>query len=160
MRLFADSSALAKRYLREPGRDVVLARCAAADEVLISFLAPIEVVSALNRLRRAARLTDEQYEELKKKLTADAQNATVVLPGPSVEAGAFRCLESAPLRASDAVHVASALECRPDLFLTGDRRQHEAAKGMGLKVEFVGEGRRKGAGAAAHAGDSQEDPDR
>jgi len=38
MRLFADSSALAKRYLPEPGRETVLARCAAADEMIISFL--------------------------------------------------------------------------------------------------------------------------
>lgn len=149
MRLFAGSSALAKRYIPEPGRDVVLARCAAADEVIVSFLAPIEVVSAFNRLRRAGLLTDEEYEGVKQKLVADAQNATLVLPGPSIEAGAFACLEHAPLRASDAVHVASALECRPDLFLTGDQRQYEAAKGMGLKVEFVGERRGDGGGGTA-----------
>lgn len=115
MRLFADSSALAERCLREPGRDVVLARCAAADEVIISFLAPIEVVSAFNRLRRAGLLTDEECGGVKQKLVADAHNATVVLSAPSIETGAFRCLERAALRASDAAHVASALECRPDL---------------------------------------------
>jgi len=138
VRLFLDSSALAKRYLPEPGRGLVLARCAAADAVIISFLAPIEVVSALNRLRRAGRLTDEQYRELKQKLLADAQNATVVQPGPSIQTRAFDCLERVPLRASDAVHVASALECRPDLFSTGDQRQYKAAKEMGLNAELVG----------------------
>ncbi len=138
MRLFTDSSALVKRYVSEPGRDVVLARYAAADEVIISFLAPIEAVSAFNRLRRGGRLTDEQYEGPKHKLMGDVQNATVVLPGSSIQTGPFGCLERAPLRASDAVRVASALECQPDLFLAGDPRQYEAAKGMGLKVELVG----------------------
>ena len=138
MRLFADSSALVKRYIPEPGRDVVLARCAAADEVILSFLAPIEAVSAFNRLRRAGRVAEGEYGELKRKLMADVENATVLLPGPSIAAGAFACLESASLRALDAVHVASALECRPDLFLTGDQRQYDAAKAMGLKAELVG----------------------
>lgn len=137
MRLFADSSALAKRYIPEPGRDIVLARCAAADEVIISFLAPIEVVSAFNRLRRAGRLSDEQYDELKLKLTTDVQHATVVQPGPALVPTAFACLERAPLRASDAIHVASALQCNPDLFLSGDHRQCVAARAMGLNVEEI-----------------------
>jgi hypothetical protein len=29
------------------------------------------------------------------------------------------------------------MERSPDLFLTGDQRQYEAAKGMGLKAELV-----------------------
>jgi len=137
MRLFPDSSALAKRYLPEPGRDIVLARCEAADEIILSFLAPIEVVSAFNRLRRAGRLTDAQYDELKGKLTTDVANTTVIYPDPSFVPSAFACLEGAPLRACDAIHVASALECSPDLFLSGDHRQCAAARAMGLTVEEI-----------------------
>jgi len=141
MRLFLDASALVKRYVVESGTDQVLHRLREADELLVSRLALPEVVSALNRRRREGRLTDEEYAACKELVRADTGNTAVIELSSDVVERAFACLESAPLRASDAVHVASALDCRADLFLTGDQRQYEAAKKMGLKAEFVGQQR-------------------
>jgi hypothetical protein len=137
MRLFLDSSALLKRYIPEPGTDRVIALCAQAREMLLSTLAPIEVISAFSRLRRLKAITDDEYNSAKQKLMADLQNATVMELRPSVGAGAIVCLERSPLRASDAIHVATALECSPDLFLSADHRQCEAARTAGLKVEEI-----------------------
>ncbi|MBM4038538.1 MAG: type II toxin-antitoxin system VapC family toxin [Planctomycetes bacterium] len=138
MRLYLDSSALMKCYLPEPGCDRVLALFAEATEVILSVLVVPEGVSVLNRCRREGRISAAQYGDLKKMLMADVAHATVIELGPAVIARAVQCLEAAPLRASDSVHVASALECHPDRFLTGDERQHEAAQAVGLNSELVG----------------------
>jgi len=138
VRLFADSSALVKRYIAEPARELVLARCAEADEILASIIAMPEIMATLNRLQRAGTLSDEEYKALKQRVLADMEHATIVSITPTVLASTIMSLERAPLRAMDAIHVASALGCSPDRFLTADQRQHEAAEAMGLKSEFVG----------------------
>ena len=138
MRLFLDSSALMKSYLPEPGTDRVLALCAEAQEVIVSVLAVPEGISTLNRVRRQKLISDEDYDALKTTLMNDVGNSTVVPLSPSIVTQAVMCLERAPLRGCDAVHVAAALETAPELFVTGDRRQSSAARELGLKVETVG----------------------
>jgi len=138
MRLFLDSSALAKRHIREPGSDRVVARLQEADETVLSVLAATEVVSALNRRRREGRLDDAAYQARKHDLTEDLNHATVLDLTPSVLAKAVSLLERFVLRSSDAIHIATAVEAGPDLFLSGDHRQCEAARAEGLNVEEVG----------------------
>jgi predicted nucleic acid-binding protein len=97
-----------------------------------------EIVATLNRLRRAGTLSGEEYKALKQRALADMEHATIVPITPEVLASTIESLERAPLRAMDAIHVASALGCSPDRFLTADQRQHAAAQAMGLKSELVG----------------------
>ena len=141
MRAFLDSSALAKRYIhgyvREPGAARVCTLLETARELLLSVLAVPEVVSALNRLCRESKLTREQYEATKQLLVADVRDATIVALTQTVLARSVDCLEQHPLRASDAIHVSSALEAGVDCFVSADRRQCEAARAMGLSVEEV-----------------------
>jgi len=137
MRLYLDSSALAKRYIDEPGAARVRACLASAGELFLSVLTLPEVAAALNRLRREGRLSDAAYESCKGRLLADLADASVVSLTPGLLSVAVRCLESAPLRAADAVHVACALEVAPDRFVSADRRQCEAARAMGLRVEEI-----------------------
>lgn len=106
--------------------------------MLLSILAPTELISGFNRLRRLGRITGEEYHALKQRLATDLEHVVLIELSPQVRGRATACLEQAPLRASDAIHVASALEYGPDRFLTADRRQHEGAEAMGLESEFVG----------------------
>ncbi|MBM4035193.1 MAG: type II toxin-antitoxin system VapC family toxin [Planctomycetes bacterium] len=138
MRLFLDSSALAKRYVREVGTDRVVALCTEADEVIVSVIALPEVVSTLNRLRREGRLTESEYATMKQEVVDDLTEAITMDVSPSIVEKALVRLERSPLRASDALHIASAQEAGPDLFLTGDRRQRGGASDAGLRVEGVG----------------------
>lgn len=50
---------------------------------------------------------------------------------------AIRCLEQYPLRTLDALHIGTALAYQPDLFVSADRRQVEAAKREGLAVAYL-----------------------
>ena len=137
MRVFLDSSALLKHYIDEPGSRRVRTRLRKAQELLLSVLAWPESISALNRLRREGALDDAQYAVIKKRFAEDLASATIVALADDVLDTAVRCLEEAALRASDAIHVASAAVAGVDCFVSADRRQCEAARAMGLAVEEV-----------------------
>ncbi len=138
MIVYMDSSALAKRYVREEGSDRVLELTREATEIVLDVLCVPEVLSGCNRLRRETRISFEQYLMIKAELTEDVREATVIDLGNDVVATAIRCLEESSVRTLDALHVAAAATYACDLFVTGDKRQMEAARLMGLAVEFLG----------------------
>ena len=64
MRIYVDSSALAKRYVHEPGTEAVLTKCAEATEIVVSVICLPELVSGFTRLLREELITAEQYYSL------------------------------------------------------------------------------------------------
>lgn len=134
MRVFFDTSALAKRYVEEDGSEQVRSLCAEADALGVSVLAVPELISTLCRLVREGRLSSEDYRSLKSALQADLSDADLCDLSQAAFEQTLRCLESHPLRALDALHVGSALAYQPDLFVSADRRQVEAAGREGLAV--------------------------
>lgn len=56
---------------------------------------------------------------------------------PAVITQTMRCLENNVLRAMDALHLGCALMVEPDIFVSSDHRQIEAAGREGLKVMEV-----------------------
>jgi predicted nucleic acid-binding protein len=132
--LFLDTSAFAKRYVAEPGSDRVLAHCARADALVVSAICLPELVSTLSRLVRERSLSKTDYRKLKTAMLGDLADIDICPVSPAVIEQATALLEAHPLRAMDAIHVASALACQCDLFLTADRRQLAAARSSGLKV--------------------------
>ena len=138
MRLFLDSSALAKRYVDEPGTQRVLNLCHGADEIILSGLCVPELISGFNRLRREEKLTPARYRALKRQLAADIEETTTIDLTPLIIDRTITCLERVPLRALDAVHLACAIESMCDIFLTADHKQWQAATQLGLMVEMVG----------------------
>ncbi len=137
MRIFLDSSALAKRYIAEPGTELVTRLCRQADEIILSTLCIPELISGLNRLKREGVLSTSRYRGLKRALAEDVEDAAMVDLTPAIIDRAISCLERTPLRALDAVQLASALESRCDLFVTADRRQGGAAARLSLKTEII-----------------------
>lgn len=135
MNVFLDSSALAKRYVREPGSDRVDEILALASSLGIAVICLSEVVSALCRLRRERRLSMQQYAKAKDALFRDVDDASVVHFTDQVVASAVELLERWPLRSSDALHVACAAEWAAELFVSADETQCKAARGFGLRVE-------------------------
>jgi uncharacterized protein len=137
MRVFFDSSGLAKRYIRERGSDEVEEVLSAAVDVGLSVVAPAEVVSALSRLRRQGTLRPDQYDLAKNALFTDLDDMTIVGVTNPVVAGAIGLLEEHALRTLDALHVASAVEWKADLFVSSDKRQIAAASKSGLRARRV-----------------------
>jgi len=129
--LFVDTSALVRRYVQGPGRDLVVEAMAADDAWCASALCRSETLLALHRLA----VTPSQHERMWGRLRDD-WDAFVVVPVDD------RCLAHAVelgatygLRTVDAVHLAAADRLpRPARYVTFDRRQIPAASALGFEV--------------------------
>ncbi len=137
MRVFLDSSAFAKRYIRETGTAEVLDWCDRASELALSGVALAEIVAAFCRLRRDGVLSPRDYDRLKANFLEDIRDVAVCDLTPPVMASAIRALERSPLRGMDAIHIGSAVAIGADVFLSADRKQHDAALAAGLESRLV-----------------------
>ena len=137
MRVFFDSSAFVKRYVREEGTDVVLSWCDQATELCLSGIALPEIVSAFCRLLREDLVSPVQYRHLKTMLMADISDAAICDLSPEVIRQSIISLEKNVLRGMDAIHLGSALALNVDLFVSADARQCDAATQAGLRVVLV-----------------------
>ena len=140
MNLFLDSSALAKRYIQEPGSDLVEEFLQSAASLGLCTLAAPEVISALCRRQREKTLSQQQYRRAKEALFADIADASIIQITDAVAVRAVELLEQCPLRAADALHIAAAAEWDADYFVSADQRQCAAARGCGLRVKELPNG--------------------
>ena len=137
MKVFLDTSAFAKRYIAEPGSDRVMALCEQADSLVVSVICLPELISTLSRLTREKRLAKADYLKLKGDAMADLADVDMCQITSDILSSVVSLLESHPLRAMDALHVACALAVAPDIFASADQRQLSAAQKVGLKIVDV-----------------------
>jgi len=144
---YLDTSALIKRYVDEIGSDWLRATLAGQlpPSIIIVHLAVVEVTSALRRRLREGALTQRDYVQAQNAFRADCLNdyEIVTVIGETLDK-ANHLLEQHPLRAYDAVHLASALianqqllanKLAPLTFLSADDRLNRAAVAEGLAVD-------------------------
>ena len=137
MRVFLDSSALAKKYIAEKGSERMMALWRDAEDISLSILCVPEVLSACNRLRREKKLDDATYRAIKQVFLHDIEDTNLVTVVPAIIEGAVSCLEGGTMRTLDAIHVASAMSSGAELFVTSDSRQAAGARAMKLQTELV-----------------------
>ena len=135
MKTYLDSSAFAKRLIEENGSNGVESICASASELGLSVLCVPEIISALRRCLREHTLTQTQYNEAKQRLLDDVRDADIITLTPSVIGSAIMVIETSPVKAMDALHIACALEWGAELFASSDKQQLRAAKRAGLKTQ-------------------------
>ena len=144
---YADSSALVKRHIPEIGSAWIEQEfdAAAGNRVITAKLTVIEVLSAMNRRQREASISATEYAKFSSDFLAFVQSdyriselTDAILPK------AQRLLETYPLRAGDAIQLASALLANAQLqtanlpaliFLASDARLLTAANGEGLPID-------------------------
>jgi predicted nucleic acid-binding protein len=137
LKTFLDTSALAKRYIEEPGSAAVEKIFRETDELGLSIVVVPEMISALNRLMREKKLDAGIYGTVKRLFSEDIGGADIVELAEEVVALAISLIETNPIRALDAIQVASAIRWKADLFVTSDRRQSKSAAKAGLKTKFI-----------------------
>jgi predicted nucleic acid-binding protein len=137
VKVFFDTSALAKRYIAEQASEKVIALCQEADDLVVSVVCLPELISTFCRLVREKKLIKPQYRKLKADAMYDLGGAHICLITDEVLGSAIPLLEAHALRSSDALHVACALAVEPDLFVSADHRQLSAAKKSGLTIVDV-----------------------
>jgi predicted nucleic acid-binding protein len=139
---FFDTSALIKRYVNEPGRREVL-QLLRKNHCIVSALLPMEVRSALRRRVAEGTLEETRIPAILKRFTADRAFWTFIDVSREVVASAETLCAAHPLRALDAIHVASAqlfasrLGRSNLLFVSADERQASAAAAVGMRTRFI-----------------------
>ena len=134
---YFDTSALIKRYVNEPGRLEVL-KLLRKNACVVSAVLPIEVRSALRRRVTEGTLDKDRVSAILKRFTADRAFWTVIEVSREVLAAAETLTAAHPLRALDAIHVASAhlfvtrIGSSAFTFVSADTRQITAAIALGL----------------------------
>ncbi len=139
MKLAVDSSAFAKRYVKENGSDQLYQILQDATKLALCVTLVPEITSGLNRRKREGSLSLENYNLAKKQLLNDVRDATILQITPSVVLQSIKLLEANVLRAMDALHIACALEWQADLFITSDIKQFEAALNAGISSDLIGQ---------------------
>jgi uncharacterized protein len=112
--LYFDASALAKRYVREKG-SLKVRRLVAAHLPTTSRYSAVEIASALARRAREGAIAADDCERAVAALSDDLAAMLVVELTPEVAAGALALLQRHPLRAGDAIQLASCLELQNEL---------------------------------------------
>ena len=136
MKVFLDSSAFTKRYIVESGSGKVAALIEQADDLAASIICLPELISSFSRLVRE-KLSKANYLKLKDNALADLADVGICQITPDVLASTAKLLESNPLRAMDAIHIACAHAVEADVFVSADHRQLAAARKFGLKIVDV-----------------------
>ena len=138
MKVFFDSSSLAKRYIDGQGSSEVENILLEASQLAVSIIAVPEILSGLNRRIREGFITVADYKAIKKQIAEDMEDTIILQLAPEVISASTTLLEKNALRAMDALHIACAVEWRAELFVTSDKRQLSAAKYAGLESNYVG----------------------
>jgi len=140
---YFDTSALIKRYVREPGSTRV-AFLLRRHDLLSSSITPVEVMSALCRKKRNGELSEEDFAATLSRIRAERTRWELIEVGGAVLSRAEEIVQGAvPVRALDALHVAclTTFEAAAGIriaFITSDGRQRHAAVRLGLDVIWVG----------------------
>ena len=134
--IYLDASALVKLFVPEPESDDLNRALAGLTDVIVSDLALTEMASALGRRVREQRLTRGKAQSLYRealKVHASAHHAELT---PPIHRRAERLMLSlpTPLRALDALHLATALDAEVATVVTFDPRLRDAARSQGLFV--------------------------
>ncbi len=139
---YFDTSALIKRYVTEPGRHEVL-QLLRKNECVVSAVLPVEVRSALRRRVTEGTLDATRVARILKRFTADRAFWTFVEVSREVLAAAETLSAVHPLRALDAIHVASAQLFTDRIgspvftFVSADTRQTTAAAALGMTTRHI-----------------------
>lgn len=96
-----------------------------------------EIISALNRRLSKGSITKKDYLLIKERLIDEFEHIEIINVLPKIIAKSILLLWINSLRTFDAIHIASALIWKPDIFVSSDKRQTLAAQKAGIKVKFV-----------------------
>jgi len=127
-----------KRYVREPGTDVVRGLLGQGTATTARF-SQAEVASALAQRCREGAFRESDRDRALTALQADFATLVLVELTAAVVAKSVRLLVRRTLRAADALQIASCLELRERLslavaFVAWDARLRDGARAEGLET--------------------------
>jgi len=137
--LYFDASALVKCYAREP-ESAAVERLLGSAAGATSRLSAVEVTSALTRRARSGACSPRDLHRMLRSFDDDLARLSIVELSEEVVARARVLLKQHPLRAGDAIQLASCLCLREGIhaevrFMAFDERLSKAARAEGLLLD-------------------------
>ncbi len=136
--VYLDTSALVKLCVHETGTPLAVALWEGADALVTSRLAYSEVKSIISTGERIGRIDAAPAALAYDRWSQIKGSMWTVEVSPQVSDAAAELVTKRPLRAADAIHLASALLFKDDttdlLFAAWDKRLASAARAEGLTV--------------------------
>ncbi len=139
MILYLDTSALLKRYFKEPGSVEVVSHWKEATAIITSSVAYAETLASLYRKKREISMNRKIFESILRSFRRDWASFIRVEVTDDLNESIDKIVANHPLRGFDAIHLASALiihERTPEQFLFAcfDKTVNQAAQIEGLKT--------------------------
>lgn len=137
MKYFADTSALLKRYIHEPGSDQLALLYSKAQTIIVSAITKSEAYSALNFRRLLGDISKSQYQNICNHLEADFDDFEVIPFDITLESKIKVLAEKYGHKTMDNIQLASCLTCKPDYFLLSDKKLAKLAEQEKIKVKII-----------------------
>ena len=139
MILYLDTSALVKRYFREPYSDDIVAAWKSATQIVTSFVAYAETMASVYRKCRESGIDVRSIRKIAASFQRDWESFVRVEVTEELQTTIDRVVEKYPLRGFDAIHLASALAIHERVsndfrFACFDNRLTHAAMSEGLEI--------------------------
>lgn len=138
MKVFADTSALCKRYLDEAGREGLQDVLAEASVLAVAPVCLIEMHSVFARRLRQRLMTASDVETSLKQLRRDFRDMETVAWSSDLEQQSIDITARWDMRALDAIVLAAGCLAGPDQFVTSDKKMLAAARQLFRKTVFIG----------------------
>jgi uncharacterized protein len=135
--IYLDSSAFVKLFVKEDSSGMLNLALSAAGEVILGDLTITELASTLGRLMREGRLSVAESHAVYRRADKLGASYRRVELTPPIHRRAERLLLTSPkipLRAADALHIATALDADAATIVSFDERLRQAATTQGLFI--------------------------
>jgi predicted nucleic acid-binding protein len=106
---YFDTSALAKRYVREPGSEGIIDLWRASTAIFTSAVTYAEMMASLHRKRREVVVSAKTFERLLVSFREDWRSLYCIEVSGGLHLPIDRLVAAHPLRGFDAIHLASAV---------------------------------------------------
>lgn len=141
---YLDTSALVKRFIAERGSARVHALMVEESRLATAKIAYVETYAALNRRQRAGHISRVQYTLFSQRFEEQWQGFMRIGLDDSILMLARHLTQRYPLRAYDAIHLASAMRLQDSsgqgiVFAAADERLLQAAAAERLRCLHVEE---------------------
>ena len=146
--VYLDSSAIVKRYIKEPGSDAVRSLYLKAYSGFLKISYSLwnigEVLGAFDKARYTDRLDEDSFKVVKERFLLETRRAVklgiaVIAPVKTrILVETWRLIENYHIYEADALQIATAKHLDAKGFLTGDRNLHEIAERENLHSTYLG----------------------
>jgi len=122
MRVFFDTSTLAKKYIEEPGCLELEVFLEKVSQVVVSSVYVIEMFRLINRKSREKNIKYSDLHQIKDEVLRDHNLFEMIMFSIDIQQKAIDLIEQYPLTSLDSIQLASAVMAQADMFVTSDKQ--------------------------------------